>query len=88
MKTLMYFATHNNKGKAILARAALCLEEEDRMYAQNLLNKTAFSCRDIIYWHNILRDLENSYSLKYEVLLDNNKWEDNIFMLSDDYLTS
>lgn len=54
MKELRDF-THRRTDKAFIARAVLKVCRDDELVkATDTLNKTAFSCRDIVHFHKIL----------------------------------
>lgn len=54
MKTLDYF-TKRNSTISIIAKAAKKLpSEQEQKDAELRLNKTAFTSKDVVYFHNIL----------------------------------
>ena len=59
MKEISFYAQHQKSKKAIVAKAALLLSDGDKkLHAQKLLNKTALSYPDVLFWHELLNEQE------------------------------
>ena len=59
MKPISFYAQQSKSKKAVLAKAALNLSDnEKQLHAQKVLNKSAFSGPDVLFWHELLKEQE------------------------------